>query len=713
MSVPYPGNPSLSADIKEKVLNTFRQSVILLKQGRSDEAVAGCQFVIQLDAAFQPARKLLEKARNPSAPIDVDSLLASVGPAGSDSLGAARAAIKARDFDRAVELSQAVLATDMTNAEAQKISADAQAKLEAQPFIAQFIEKAKKQRAGGNETAAKQLIEKARALDPSHPELVAMDRKPEAPMSFDFGAADSSPFGSAFSTPEAAAQQPPPFDLSTFTPTETPPPPPPPPASSDSFVIGSPDPTPPAAEASAFGFTFEEDANPPVAGSQPAPMMVPGSPNTFDFGTASVEVSSDDQGKIASFLREGDQAFDSGEFQKAIDLWSRIFLIDVTHEEASARIEKARARRVATDQQVEELVEAGTQAFERGDRGTAKTKFVEALTLDPTNFIASEYLDRLNTGAVTPEPASIPLKKTTAARPDDLFDEEFTSQPVPGGADVLMPPAPGARSRPATTVRAPKQSRSMMPLILIVLAVAVLGVGGWFGLKMLGGGDGNGAAPADNATFEQAQSLASTGQFDQAISLLSAIKPSDPEYDRALALIADLQRKKAQAATQITSQPSQSFSELVEKGQAAFNANDYVAAKQALEQAAAMQPLPANLRSQLDTASQQVARLQSASVMFKEGNYRDALTSLQALQLQDPRNQNVRQMILDAHFNLGQQALQEEKTQDAIAHFDEVLAGNPSDELARRSRDLAARYNNERKDLLYRIFVKHLAQRGV
>jgi hypothetical protein len=69
-------------------------------------------------------------------------------------------------------------------------------------------------------------------------------------------------------------------------------------------------------------------------------------------------------------------------------------------------------------------------------------------------------------------------------------------------------------------------------------------------------------------------------------------------------------------------------------------------------------------------------------------------------------------MIADAHFNLGAMALQEERIPDAIREMDEVLKVNPNDELARRSRELALRYNGEPKDLLYKIYVKYLPLRA-
>jgi lipoprotein NlpI len=79
--------------------------------------------------------------------------------------------------------------------------------------------------------------------------------------------------------------------------------------------------------------------------------------------------------------------------------------------------------------------------------------------------------------------------------------------------------------------------------------------------------------------------------------------------------------------------------------------------------------------------------------------------------VQDPQNANVQRMIMNAHFNLGAKALQEERTADAVTEFDEVLKVDPNDDLAKRSRELALRYDKQTKDLLYKIYVKYLPLR--
>src|SRR4051794_19191568 len=162
----YPGNASLSSAVKDRVLSTFQQTLALYKEGRAAEVVEGCTLILRMDPMFDPARKLLEKTRNPNSPIDVDSLLPA--PA-ADPLDEARAAMAARDFQRASDVTSEVLRNDFINEEARSINDEAREKMEAAPFVEQFIRKAEQFASQGNAAASRAELEKARALDSEHP----------------------------------------------------------------------------------------------------------------------------------------------------------------------------------------------------------------------------------------------------------------------------------------------------------------------------------------------------------------------------------------------------------------------------------------------------------------------------------------------------------------------------------------------------------------
>ena len=687
----YLGNPSLSQAVKERVLSTFQQALTLYKQGRHDEVIQGCGLILRMDPLFDPAKKLLEKTRNPAAAIDVDALLP---PPQADPLTEAREAMATRDFQRVVNITTEILTDDLLNDDARVLNEQAREKMEAAPFIEQFVRKFDAQLKGGNLTAARAEIEKARSLDADHPAIARMQQALH----------ESAP-------PERPA-----------------------PAGSPSFVVDNPAPssTRGTAQASDFGFTFEEEKpaaggfsfdTPPVdhdpfAAFTPSVPPAEG-PRTFDFSDAAVATSDDDQKKIAQYLADGDRAFDSADYQKAIDLWSRFFLIDVTNDEASQRIEKAKGKRREIEQRIEGIVGAGIAAYDKRDYDGARAKFNEALRIDPANETANDYLSRLvapSTSEAPPPPPSESREKI------DIFaDDEFA------GETPLLPPEPAATPAAAAAAAKKKEKEAakpvvtgkkpaLSPAILIVLGIAVAGAAGWFAWQKFMSRPA-GSSAATQAVFKQAGALAQRGKYDQAIAMLRDVKPDDPEHDKALVMIADLQKKKSQASEMIDGRPAAVvYQEDIAAGQQALAAHDYDAAKKAFDAAVRIKPLPPDVAPLYDQAAQQVAKLDAAKSMFKEQKYTEAVANLQALLATDPQNRSIQRMITDAHFNLGAQALQDERTDrtaEAIKEFDEVLKADPNDELARKSRALAERYNGQSKDLLYKIYVKYLPLRNV
>ncbi|MFP5245237.1 MAG: tetratricopeptide repeat protein [Thermoanaerobaculia bacterium] len=692
--------------MKDRVVSTFRQTLALYHQGRTDEVVAGCNLLLQMDPMFDPAKKLLDKTRNPSLPIDVDSLLPRDERA---PLQQAREAMAVRDFERVIHLTSEILTNDLLNDEARVLGDEARERLEAGPFVSQFTRKAEQAIDANNIAAAKMELEKARALDPTHPEVVrlgtaiaARDAAPPRPTpSPSFIVEEPAAPASGRSTAQAADFG---FAFEEEKPAEV---------SFANFSFDSPSPSD-----SPFGnFSFDASATTPAA---PAPSEA--APGEFDFATASVVTSADDQKKIDQYLADGDRAFAAGDYQQAIDLWSRIFLIDVTNDDASERIERAKAKRRELEQKIEPLLASGVAAFDKGDAAKAKADLSEVLRLDPQNPTAQDYLDRL---AEIPAPSTASNPYIPPSVSDDKLDLDFFEEPPSGSFEAPLVPPPPSAAKPAATpsgkstaAAAPAKAKATAKKLPMGLLAAVLGAilvlgGGWFvwSKYMSGGSDGADAGQGQQV-IQRASALAATGKYDQAIALLQDIKPDDPQHDEALVMIADLRAKKAGAAQMIEGVPAaQYYDQQLAAARAAFAAHDYAAAKAALDKAQTVKALPADLKAQYDAAAQQVAKLDAAKSLFTEKKYTEAIGNLQQLLEQDPQNQNIHRMITDAHFNLGATALQEERLSDAMREFDEVLKANPNDELARRSRDLAIRYDGQPKDLLYRIYVKYLPLR--
>jgi tetratricopeptide (TPR) repeat protein len=731
----YLGNPSLSTAVKDRVMSTFEQALQLYKVGRTEEVVQGCGLILQMDPQFDPAKKLLEKARNPMAPIDIDKLVPAVGT--GDALTEAREAMAHRDFQRVINITTEILTNDLMNEDARVLNDSAREKMEAAPFVDQFARKFDQSMANNDLASARANLEKARSLDGDHPSVARMEKAvsasappahsaPSGGFSFDAPSfiVDTPQAPSGRGTAQAADFG---FTFEEEKPSS--------PASSDGALAGfsfdtpaapkaAPEPPKPAPaptpEPAGFSFdappsgSFSFDTPSTAAPTPPPAAAPPAASNDFDFSSASFETSDDDRRKIDQYLADGDRAYDGGDYQHAIDLWSRIFLIDVTNDPASERIEKAKAKRKETEQKVEPLVTSGVAAFDRHDYDGAREKFNEALRADPMNATAHDYLERLsNAVAEGDAAATISDYIPPAAEKRDIFADEDLG----GTYEVpIAPPPPkpseekkaAAKAAPATAAK-----RSPMGAVIAIVTVIVLAGVIWFAYSKLFTKPSYDPT-ATKAIIAEATTLSQQGKYDLAIAKLQDVKPEDPQHDAAVVMIADLQHKKSQSASLIDGKPTgQFFSDQVNAGRAAYDAHDFDGAKRAFEQAMRVRALPPDVKPLYDTSAQQVAKLDAAKSLFKEHRFADALGNLEQLKLQDPQNKNIDRMIIDAHFNVGANALQEERLPDAMKEFDEVLKLDPNDELAKRSKELAVRYNGQPKDLLYKIYVKYLPMRQV
>src|SRR5437868_10908820 len=116
----YPGNPSLPREVREKILSTFRHTLNLFKEGKQDDCLIGCDFILKMDPRFVPARQLMEKAKNPAAAVDVRQLESIVAetPTRQERVSTVETerlliraveSFNARDFDAAIAAADQVL----------------------------------------------------------------------------------------------------------------------------------------------------------------------------------------------------------------------------------------------------------------------------------------------------------------------------------------------------------------------------------------------------------------------------------------------------------------------------------------------------------------------------------------------------------------------------------------------------------------------------
>ena len=779
----YPGNPSLPKEVKEKILSTFRHTLNLYGEGKLDDCLIGCDFILKMDPRFGPAKKLLDKAKNPSADVDVSDLESLVAgtPTRQERVVAlepdrllirAVESHNARDFDAAMAAAEQVLAVLPGNQAAREILQKARQKKESQPQFDGARQRALEALEGGKPAEARQELEAMRRLDAEHPTIPLLERKigsemgarpaspdPPAPpptvaasdgsafsafeqqfampssepqIAFD----DTNPVGGRIprpdppSAPEPAgggldglsldslsldlptpvAQVVPPAPdprggstgpLASISAAPPPPPPPPPGSPADFWTDG-----PAEAEEPELLSMIPEDAFEPVrepsASSLPPPLPLESeSPN------ANLE--------IQRLVAQGDEAARKGDRQQAIEIWSRIFLIDINNSEAVMRIEKVRQEMAEGNRRVTEGLKIGREQFEARDFPLARETFLQVLAVDENDATARFYLERIEAELARP---FAPSEPAPSGSQDPLSAESGEAPAVTAPLSKEAPSAVRSAGRKfALRLPANKKMLAIGGLGLVI----VLGAVAWFVLRPRAESAPSAAAPGA-PSLEGAMALFREGKVPETVAALRQIPAGHPDHGRAQKLLESLTKASPPEAGPVQESRPEGAAPAV-----AVAANDparlRAVAEQALEEkryidalknfnlaapAFADDPSFAQARAR---ATEKVTELTPAVKLYNEGDYESAIPILWRIYSDDHSNQDARVYLERAYFNQGIAHLQNGLHERAKESFAEVLTLSPQDEEAARHKKFAERYETHDLDLMGRIYVRHIQPR--
>jgi tetratricopeptide (TPR) repeat protein len=672
----YSGNPALSSEVKQRIQSTFDQTLTLAREGNRQEALLGCDFVLRMDPQFQPAHKLQDRLRSTTGPVRVDDLQAAPtlndpfadldglsldlpdalpgfgGGANGALRGELQSLLDQRRFQELMGTAQREHAAVTADPELQRIVAEAQERMEAEPYISKFLVSARQALQAGDVAETARLLDKARSLDPAHPGIAELD--------------------------QARANAARPLKI------------------------------------------------PSAIKTGPMPTTLP------------IGADSDTDRRIRELLDEGQAAFDSGDPQGAIDSWSRIFLIDIDHEEAARRIETARKLKAESERQAEEIFHDGVARMEAGDHAAARAAFQRVLEIQPGYFAAREYLQQLEAARPTPPArptgtreaasAEAPAPRAREARPD--LKEE-----------ILVPPDPfeeaAAERRPARRAAPAARDGKLRRLFLLIgggVLLVVLAVGGYVLLNrdqlfpnsreeavaVPVNGAKAGADAAD--PIARAERLYKAGRATTALNQLKRIPPDDPHYQKAQALIVQWTGAPANAPGAPGAAPGAPANALPVEVQARRTALLAAARKAAadqyavralgrLQQADQIAPLDGDDAKLLGDLKKQLEPLAAQITLFQQHEWERVIPDLWRLHESDPGNRDVTQMLVDSYYNLAVHDLQRADAAKAADKLKEALDLRQDDEGLKREYLFAQTYQERPKDLLYQIYVKYLPYR--
>lgn len=324
-----------------------------VNSGKYEEAITGCRAVLQAAPDNLKAKQLLDEAQSK---MEADLFV-------RDNLRKAQEYFNARDYQKCVSECQKIQLLDPNNASMQKLIQMAQEKMEAEPFVQNFISSGQSLYQNGLFNEAISQWEKVRAIDPVYPGLDAMIKDAREKMG-GFREEEPTVAGSLQSDDgtedTVMTEGMPSFELNL-----------------DNILSESGGGQP---------FSFDH-----VGDDSPEEQQA----------TEKLEFLSDED-RIKQLLRDGDQLSSHGHYQRAIEVWSEIFMLDVNHPEALQKIEVARQAAAEQRAASQEIVKRGIAAYESGNIEEARELFEQVRASDPDNPEAARYMEMLPAASESP-----------------------------------------------------------------------------------------------------------------------------------------------------------------------------------------------------------------------------------------------------------------------------------------------------------------------
>jgi hypothetical protein len=259
--------------------------------------------------------------------------------------------------------------------------------------------------------------------------------------------------------------------------------------------------------------------------------------------------------RIEQLLLAGLDEYFAGQYEDAVNLWTRVLFLDRHHDRARAYIERARRAEAERQRETDALLQEGMTAFHSGEVERARRLITDALGRGAAREDAQgmlDRIDRLGTGQ------TITRRRRIAAIPVRA-----------GEIDRALP--------------APRRTGGLVAaLLLVVAAVGALAVGllGFRPLDLAAWPlTDTGHPPPANAIsaipmgslpvagasdsyLARGRVLFATGRLHDALAILDRVPIGDPQYAEAVALRVAVQRELLALAAAELSSPRSSASTL-------------------------------------------------------------------------------------------------------------------------------------------------------
>ena len=239
----------------------------------------------------------------------------------------------------------------------------------------------------------------------------------------------------------------------------------------------------------------------------------------------------DDEARIENLLVTGLDHYFAGEFEQAINLWTRVLFLDRNHDRARAYIDRARSAQAERQRISEALVHQGLEAFDRGEVVRARALLSDALDQGASHDVALGVLgriDRLDAGTRAAAPPVPSLRKRAFRAPASIDENQrrgtIARWWITAAAIVLVAAIAFVLVAPNGTTWFPVQATTGAPALVMPPTPLPL--------------------PSPTETYVvQARSLFASGKLRDALRALDRVPVGDALRAEAERLRADIQRE--------------------------------------------------------------------------------------------------------------------------------------------------------------------------
>ena len=230
--------------------------------------------------------------------------------------------------------------------------------------------------------------------------------------------------------------------------------------------------------------------------------------------------------RIEELLLSGLDQYFAGQFEQAINIWTRVVFLERGHGRARAYIERARSALAERQRESEEMLHGGLAAYDAGELDRARDLLTRAVEHGGPNETAMVFLDRLSRAG--------PLAASAAA------PRRWVARPAVGRG-------PGTDTSKASAWVATFIGSAV---VIALVFFGVLGSVSWFMANPALPSDSPaptelaeslGVVPPSTLTLARARALVADGLLREALQLVSGIDLADPLRPEANRLRAEIQ----------------------------------------------------------------------------------------------------------------------------------------------------------------------------